>query len=65
MKNVTVNNVATMTVGVPFREDKKPLTGKDKREKYYKFTKQGKKILQEWVEGQKKVFSNLNELNFE
>jgi len=59
----TIQNILKEGVKVNFLE--KEVNDKDKREKYYKFTKQGKKILQEWVEGQKKVFSNLNELNFE
>tara|TARA_B100000886_G_scaffold195815_1_gene134921 strand:- start:827 stop:1201 length:375 start_codon:yes stop_codon:yes gene_type:complete len=59
----TIQNILKEGVKVNFLE--KEVNEKDKREKYYKFTKQGKKILQEWVEGQKKVFSNLNELNFE
>ena len=59
----TIQNILKEGVKVNFLE--KEINDKDKREKYYKFTKQGKKILQEWVEGQKKVFSNLNELNYE
>ncbi len=59
----TIQNILKEGVKVNFLE--KEVNEKDKREKYYKFTKLGKKILQEWVEGQKKVFSNLNELNFE
>ena len=59
----TIQNILKEGVKVNFLE--KEVNEKDKREKYYKFTKLGKKMLQEWVEGQKKVFSNLNELNFE
>ena len=59
----TIQNILKEGVKVNFLE--KEVNEKDKREKYYKFTKLGKKMLQEWVEGQKKVFSNLNELNYE
>ena len=59
----TIQNILKEGVKVNFLE--KEINDKDKREKYYKFTKEGKKTLEEWVRGQKKVFSNLNELNFE
>ena len=59
----TVQNILKEGVKVHFLE--KQVNDKDKREKYYRFTDPAKKVLQEWVEGQQKVFSNLNELNFE
>ena len=59
----TIQNILKEGVKVNFLE--KEINDKDKREKYYKFTKEGKKTLEEWVRGQKKVFSNLNELNYE
>tara|TARA_B100001057_G_C22758152_1_gene914656 strand:- start:714 stop:1085 length:372 start_codon:yes stop_codon:yes gene_type:complete len=57
----TVQNI--LKEGVQIKCLEKETNLKDKREKYYKLTTPAKKILEEWAQGQKKVFSNLNDLN--
>ena len=59
----TVQNLLKEGVQLKFLE--KQVNENDKREKFYKFTNEAKQTTKEWVEGQRKVFSNLNELNLE
>ena len=58
----TIQNLLKEGVQLNFLE--KEVNEKDKREKFYKYTNEAKKITQEWFEEQKKVFLNLNDLNF-
>ena len=56
----TVQNI--LKEGVQIKCLEKETNVNDKREKYYKLTSSAKNVLEEWAQGQKKVFSNLNDI---
>ena len=56
----TVQNI--LKEGVQIKCLEKETNINDKREKYYKLTSSAKNVLEEWAQGQKKVFSNLNDI---
>ena len=57
----TIQNILKEGVSVKFL--KKEINSEDKRSKYYSLTDEAKKYMLDWLYEQKKVFSNLNELN--
>ena len=57
----TIQNILKEGVSVKFL--KKEINSEDKRSKYYTLTDEAKKYMLDWLYEQKKVFSNLNELN--
>jgi DNA-binding MarR family transcriptional regulator len=57
----TIQNILKEGVSVKFL--KKEINSEDKRSKYYTLTDEAKKFMLDWLYKQKKVFSNLNELN--
>ena len=53
----TIQNILKEGVVLNFFE--KQISEKDKRAKYYKLTKQAQSVMEDWVYGQKEVFSSL------
>ena len=56
----TVQNILKEGCKINFLE--KDINEKDKREKFYKLTKQANKLLEDWAYNQNSIFSNLNDL---
>ena len=56
----TIQNILKEGIKINFFE--KEINQKDKREKFYKVTKEANKIMQDWAHNQNTIFSNVNDL---
>ena len=56
----TIQNILKEGIKINFFE--KEVNQKDKREKFYKVTKEANKVMQDWAHNQNTIFSNVNDL---
>ena len=56
----TIQNILKEGIKINFFE--KEINEKDKREKFYKLTKEASKVMQDWAHNQNTIFSSINDL---